>query len=109
MKWNTSSVPAEGSRCVSSAKGLLRAKLLCVSLIKLEFDRASPSKSEGKPVVKSLKELSSRPTSIVEGGGREALEASLLRMTERMAWVPQAFWMVWAAKKRLELSTAVGS
>jgi hypothetical protein len=21
-------------------------------------------------------------------------------MTERMAWVPQAFWMVWPAKKR---------
>lgn len=91
MKWNTSSFPAEGSRCVSSAKGLLRAKLLCVSLIRLEFESASPNKSEGKPAVKSRKPRSSGPISMLVAGCKEGFEESLLRIMERMAWVPQAF------------------
>lgn len=36
------------------------------------------------------------------GGGWEEEVVSLLRRTERRAWVPQAFWMTWAAKKRVE-------
>jgi hypothetical protein len=55
--------------------------------------------------VNSLKELSSSPRTI---GFRGAGGLSLLRMTERMAWVPQAFWIVWAAKKTL-FSVAVVS
>ena len=50
-------------------------------------------------MVKSLKAWRSGPTSI----GCEAFEeegVSWFRITERMACVPQAFWMVWAAKKR---------
>lgn len=112
MKWYTSSAAAvAGSRWVSSAKGLLRAKLLCVSRIRVELERVSPSRSEGKPVVKSLKERSSGPMSMlvaVAPGGWESSDRSLLRMTERMAWVPHAFWMVWLAKKRPSSSTAVG-
>jgi hypothetical protein len=47
--------------------------------------------------------------SMLVEGEREELEGSLFRMMERIAWVPQAYWMVWAAKKRLLSSTAVGS
>lgn len=60
-------------------------------------------------MVKSLKEPSSGPMSMVDEGWREGLEESLLMTTERMAWVPQAFWMVCEAKKRPLSSTAVGS
>jgi hypothetical protein len=69
------------------------------------FERASPRSSGGKPVVNSLKELSSVPRGMA---GRGAGGLSWFRITERMAWVPQAFWIVCAAKKRL-LSVAVGS
>lgn len=98
MKWNTSSVPAEGSLCVSSAKGLLRAKLLWVSRIKLELERASPRSGAGKEAVKSLKVRSSGPMSMLvvlavvvvvvlveDNRSREGLEASLLRMMESTA------------------------
>jgi hypothetical protein len=84
-------VAAEGSRCVSSAKGLLLAKELCVSRIRVLFERASPRRSEGKEVVKSLKDVRGGPMSIAavvvlsDELWREGLEASLLRMMERMA------------------------
>lgn len=71
-----------------------------------ELDSASPRSSGGKPVVKSLKERSSGPMSM--GTGVEA-GVSWFRITERMAWVPQAFWMVWAAKKSPFSSVAVVS
>lgn len=77
--------------------------------MRLEFDRASPSRSEGKPVVKSLKDRSSGPVSMIEACGRDGLEESLLRIIERTAWVPHAFWIVWEAKKRLCSSMAVGA
>lgn len=70
-----------------------------------ELERASPRSSGGKPVVKSLKERSSEPRVM---GGRGADGLSWLRMTERIAWVPQAFWIVCAAKKTL-FAVAVSS
>jgi hypothetical protein len=55
--------------------------------------------------VKSLKEASSVPSGIA---GRGAGGLSWFRITERMACVPQAFWIVCAAKKTL-FSVAVSS
>lgn len=51
--------------------------------------------------MKSLKARSSGPMSIACEGAVVAgpVVLSWLRMTERMACVPQAFWMVWLAKK----------
>ena len=73
-----------------------------------EFERASPRRSEGKPVVKSLKEESSGPREIgvwwFSGVG-----VSWFRRTERMAWVPQAFWIVWFAKKKFSGTLVAGT
>lgn len=55
--------------------------------------------------MKSLKEASSAPKGIA-GSGFGGL--SWFRITERMACVPHAFWIVWAAKKTL-FSVAVSS
>lgn len=106
IKWYTSA-PFSSScgRAVSSANGLARAKLLCADRMASLFERASPRSSGGNPVVKSLKPRSSSP-SVMAGSGAGGL--SWFRITERMACVPQAFWMVCAAKKRL-LSVAVVS
>ena len=84
-------------RTVSSTNGLARANALCAVLTVSEFESASPRRSAGNPVVKSLKDRSSFPMSMGYGV-EEGL--SWLRITERMACVPQAFWIVWAAKKR---------
>lgn len=101
---------ALGSFCVSSANGEDFAKELWVSLIKLELLSASPRRSDGKPVVKSLNSRREGPMSIlvslVSAPDVDALLVrSLFRMTERIACVPQAFWMVCAAKKRSCSST----
>lgn len=106
MKWYTSAAfSSSWGRVVSSANGLARAKVLCAVRMASELERASPRSSGGNPVVKSLKERSSLPSAM---GGRGWSGLSWLRITERMAWVPQAFWIVWAAKKTL-FSVAVGS
>ena len=49
----------------------------------MEFDKASPRRSGGKPRVKSLKAESSEPMAM--GEEVEGLEESLLRMMESMA------------------------
>lgn len=56
--------------------------------------------------MKSLKSRSSEPISIPEEEAGEA--ESWFRIMERTACVPQAFWIVCAAKKR-PLSVASGS
>lgn len=49
----------------------------------------------------SRKEERVGPMSMVWSDSEGARESGvLLRRTERRACVPQAFWMVWAAKKR---------
>jgi hypothetical protein len=107
MKWYTSAAFSSScGRAVSSAKGLARAKVLCALRIASELESASPRSSGGNPVVKSLKEHSSVPSEIA---GRGVGGWSWFRMMERMACVPQAFWMVCAAKKRLLLSVALVS
>lgn len=94
MKWYASPDGSSG-RAVSSAKGLARAKLLWALRIASEFESASPRISGGKPEVNSLKVESSVPRLM---GGKEG-GFSLFRIMERIACVPQAFWIVWAAKK----------
>src|SRR6266487_352483 len=106
MKWYSSaSSSATGGREVSLTKGEARAKALCELRIWAELLRASPRRSGGKPAVKLLKSWSSGPMSMPEEFGEAA---SWFKMTESTAWVPHAFWIVWAAKKR-PFSVASGS
>lgn len=91
-------------------KGDDRANELCTSRISSEFDSASPRSfrygqqpfdldkdpisvhtSDGKAPVNSLNSFSCGPIST---------SPSLFSSTESKAWVPQAFCMVCAAKKR---------
>jgi hypothetical protein len=64
-----------------------------------ELESASPRRSEGNPVVKSLKEESSAP-SVMGVLLFSGVAESWFRRTERIACVPQAFWIVWFAKKK---------